>query len=165
MSMLATTSRRTRATLPVVIAAAFAAVIAGALAPSLPASSAETLTRDRILAEVESTVGFVPTFIRQMPAASLPVAWQGWKSLELGETALPAKTKYLISLAVAAQIPCQYCIWADTVSAKANGATDEEIGEAVGVAAMTRFWSTNLNGLQADFDLFKKELGGEVAAK
>ncbi len=29
-------------------------------------------------------------------------------------------------------------------------ATDEEIGEAVGFAAMTRFWSTSFNGLQVD---------------
>jgi AhpD family alkylhydroperoxidase len=145
----------------------WAAIVALAI-PSLsafPAASAEKPASGDILAEIEATIGFVPTFIRQLPGATLPVAWQGWKSLELEETALPAKTKYLISLAVAAQIPCQYCIWADTMSAKANGATDEEIGEAVGVAAMTRFWSTNMNGLQVDLATFKQELGGLPASE
>lgn len=77
---------------------------------------------------------------------------------------MPAKTKALISLAVAAQIPCTYCIWADTQSARLAGATDEEIREAVAMAALTRHWSTVFNGMQVDFETFKKELGGEMSA-
>jgi alkylhydroperoxidase/carboxymuconolactone decarboxylase family protein YurZ len=63
-----------------------------------------------------------------------------------------------------AQIPCTYCIWADTNSARQAGATQEEIAEAVGISALTRKWSTLFNGLQVDFETFKKDLGGEVAA-
>ena len=43
--------------------------------------------------------------------------------------------------------------------ARAAGATDEEIREAVGIAATERYWSTMLNGLQTDFDTFKAEFG------
>ncbi|MER8367113.1 carboxymuconolactone decarboxylase family protein [Mesorhizobium sp. M1378] len=39
---------------------------------------------------------------------------------------------------MAAQIPCNYCIWSDTQDAKRAGATDEEIQEAVAVSALTR---------------------------
>ena len=78
-----------------------------------------------------------------------------------GETALDAKTKALISLAVAAQIPCQYCIWSDTRDAMAAGATEDEVHEAVAIAGLTRNWSTVLNGYQIDFSTYKKELGGE----
>jgi len=142
---------------------AASATLALAAAVSLAASPAahaeDSSSKQQLLAGVEQMLGFVPTFMRQMPSATLPIAITGYTSLDTGETALPAKTKYLISLAVAAQIPCQYCIWADTLSAKAAGATDEEIGEAVGVAAMTRFWSTNFNGLQVDFATYQKELG------
>jgi AhpD family alkylhydroperoxidase len=142
---------------------AFAATLAGAagalFAPSTAAVAEEQPSKAQILAGVAEMLGFVPTFMQQMPRATLPVAIAGYTNLEAGETALPAKTKYLISLAVAAQIPCQYCIWADTLAAKAAGATDEEIGEAVGVAAMTRFWSTNFNGLQVDLATYQKELG------
>ncbi len=77
-----------------------------------------------------------------------------------GNTALESKTKALISLAVAAQIPCTYCIWMDTNTARQNGATDQEIAEAVAIAGLTRNWSTIFNGMQVDFDTFKKELGG-----
>jgi AhpD family alkylhydroperoxidase len=71
------------------------------------------------------------------------------------------KTKALISLAVAAQIPCQYCIWADTRDALAAGATEDEVHEAVAIAGLTRHWSTIFNGYQVDFETFKQELGGE----
>lgn len=113
-------------------------------------------------ADIEKTMGGVPSFVKRLPKAALPGAWQELKDLELaGDTALPAKTKALISLAVAAQIPCTYCVWADTNSARQAGASDEEIAEAVGIAALTRHWSTYFNGLQVDFDEFRKEMGGE----
>jgi alkylhydroperoxidase/carboxymuconolactone decarboxylase family protein YurZ len=41
--------------------------------------------------------------------------------------------------------------------AKANGATDQEIGEAVAMAAIARHWSTVLNGMQIDLAGFKRE--------
>ena len=39
-----------------------------------------------------------------------------------------------------------------------NGATDEEIKEAVGMAAMTRSGSTLLNGLMIDKPQFRRDL-------
>jgi AhpD family alkylhydroperoxidase len=72
-------------------------------------------------------------------------------------TQLNGKTKELIGLAVAAQIPCQYCVYFHTAAAKLNGATDEEIREAVAMAAVSRHWSTVLNGMLVDFDAFKRE--------
>ena len=60
--------------------------------------------------------------------------------------ALDAKTKQLIALGVAAQIPCTYCVFAHTKAAKAAGATDAQIKEAIATAALVRFNSTMLNG-------------------
>jgi len=54
-------------------------------------------------------------------------------------------------------------------AAKANGATDEEIREAVAMAAISRHWSTVLNGMQVDLNAFKSDtdavlkLAGEKA--
>ena len=67
------------------------------------------------------------------------------------------KNKELIGLAVAAQIPCTYCVYFHTEVAKANGATDEEIQEAIAIAANTRHWSTVLNGSQIELEDFKME--------
>ena len=112
--------------------------------------------------EIEGIFGKVPEFVKKFPKAGIVGAWEEEKSLELSDkTALSPKVKSLISLAVAAQIPCEYCIYADTVSAKQAGATDEEIAEAVGMAALTRHWSTIFNGLQIDLPQFKKDMAGQ----
>jgi AhpD family alkylhydroperoxidase len=60
--------------------------------------------------------------------------------------ALDVKTKQLISLAVAAQVPCAYCVFVHTKAAKAAGATEAQIKEAIATAALIRFNSTMLNG-------------------
>ena len=152
-----------------VAACASLAVFGGiSLAPVRPAHAddAMSMSREAVYKDVEKTFGSVPTFLKQLPTAALAGAWQEEKDLELSDkTALPPKIKALISLAVAAQIPCQYCIWADTNTARQLGANDEEIGEAVAMAALTRHWSTLFNGLQVDFDQYKKDLGGDQAAK
>ncbi|HEV2185958.1 MAG TPA: carboxymuconolactone decarboxylase family protein [Stellaceae bacterium] len=43
-------------------------------------------------------------------------------------------------------MPCAYCVHATTKAAKAAGATDAEIKEAIATAALIRFNSTILNG-------------------
>lgn len=115
-------------------------------------------------ADIEKTLGGVPEFMRHVPAAALPGAWAEMRDLQFSkDTALSPKEKELIGLAVAAQIPCEYCVYAHTAAAKANGASEEEIREAVGMAAVTRHWSTMLNGLQIDAAQFKKDFDAALA--
>ena len=59
---------------------------------------------------------------------------------------------------MAAQVPCKYCTYAHTEFAKLDGATQQEIGEAVLMAALTRHWSTVLQGQQTDLARFKAEI-------
>ncbi|AZO31230.1 carboxymuconolactone decarboxylase family protein [Mesorhizobium sp. M1B.F.Ca.ET.045.04.1.1] len=133
-----------------------------ALTVTLTAAPASADDYDAAIKDIQSTMGGVPGFLKQFPKAGLPGAWAEVKAIELSDkTALPPKVKSLISLAVAAQIPCSYCIWSDTENAKRAGATDEEIQEAVAMAALTRHWSTIFNGMQVDLAQFKKEMGGE----
>ncbi len=143
-----------------------ASVLAG-IVTSAPAQdgSAQATYRD-----IEQTLGSVPTFFKMFPESGIAGAWAEFKSVQLNpKTALNGKTKELIGLAVAAQIPCHYCIYFHTAAAKLNGATAAEIREAVAMAAITRHWSTVLNGMQVDPDGFKREtdtvlrLAGEKA--
>jgi AhpD family alkylhydroperoxidase len=114
---------------------------------------------DATRADIQKTLGFVPQFLLRFPDAALPGAWDEMKSLQLNPgTALPGKTKELIGLAVAAQVPCRYCITAHTEFARLNGATEAELGEAVTMAAITRHWSTFLNGIQMDEGKFRGEI-------
>jgi AhpD family alkylhydroperoxidase len=111
-------------------------------------------------ADVQKTLGFVPQFLLKFPDEMLPGVWDEMKGLQLNPaTALPGRTKELIGLGVSAQIPCRYCIYAHTEFAKLNGASDAEIGEAVAMAAITRHWSTFLNGIQTDETRFRAEIG------
>jgi AhpD family alkylhydroperoxidase len=85
------------------------------------------------------------------------------KTLQLNpHSALPGRTKELIGLGVAAQVPCHYCIIAHTEFAKLNGASETEIGEAVAMAGLTRHWSTFLNGIQTDETKFRGEIAKVV---
>jgi AhpD family alkylhydroperoxidase len=108
--------------------------------------------------DMEATLGMVPGFFKAFPEAGIAGAWAEFKTVQLSTaTKLDSKTKQLIGLAVSAQIPCAYCIYFHTAVAKANGATDEEIREAVAMAAITRHWSTVLNGMEVDLPTFKAE--------
>jgi AhpD family alkylhydroperoxidase len=108
--------------------------------------------------DIEATLGRVPTFFKAFPETGIAGAWAEFKAVQLNPaTKLNGKTKELIGLAVAAQVPCTYCVYFHTAAAKANGATDEEIREAVAMAAITRHWSTVLNGMQIDYAGFKQE--------
>jgi AhpD family alkylhydroperoxidase len=134
-------------------AATFALFAAGA------ARAAEPKPADATRADIQKTLGFVPQFFLQMPELALPGTWDEMKSLQLNPgTALPGKVKELIGLAVAAQVPCKYCIYAHTEFAKLNGASEAEVGEAVAMAAITRHWSTYLNGIQTDDAKFRAEI-------
>jgi AhpD family alkylhydroperoxidase len=71
---------------------------------------------------------------------------------------LDAKTRELVALGVAAQIPCIYCVYYHDKAARRQGASEAEIREAVATAAHVRHWSTVLNGMAYDFDAFKAEV-------
>lgn len=115
-------------------------------------------TADATYADIRKTLGLVPTFMKAFPEAGIAAAWDEWRAIELDpKTALPNKTKELIGLAVAAQIPCRYCSYFHAQAAKANGATEVEMKEAIAASALTRHWSTVLNGLQIDERQFDNE--------
>lgn len=115
-------------------------------------------------ADIQKTLGFVPKFFTQFPDAALPGMWQEMKGLQLNPgTALDGQTKELIGLAVAAQVPCQYCIYAHTEFAQLNGADAQELAEAVAVGAQERHASAYFYGLQNDPEAFRAEIAKLVA--
>jgi AhpD family alkylhydroperoxidase len=88
-----------------------------------------------------------PAWMKQtLPDQALKVHWDEQLAVLNPTGALDGKTKQLIALAVSAQIPCAYCVYATTTAAKAAGATDAQIKEAIATAALVRFNSTMLNG-------------------
>jgi AhpD family alkylhydroperoxidase len=114
--------------------------------------------------ELSDAFGFVPSFARVLPPAQTKLWWSAMRDFQLSDkTALPNKVKELIGLGVAAQIPCHYCVLFHTEAARLNGATDQEIQEAIFMSALTRQGSTILNGTLLDQKVFDKELQDIVA--
>ena len=126
------------------------------------AQAQETAPASAAYQDIEATLGMVPSHFKAYPESAVAGAWAMTKGLLMDPSnSLEPKVKSLINLAVAAQIPCQYCIWLETKFAKQQGASDAEIAEAVAQAAYVRHWSTVINGMQIDFETFKAEFGGE----
>jgi AhpD family alkylhydroperoxidase len=143
------------------IALSFALVVSLATVASAEnrkAAPAQVPASNPTFVEIEKTLGFVPDFFKGVSQTLLPAFWNSLASLQMNPaTKLDGKTKELIGLAVASQIPCEYCIYFHTEVAKLHGATDEEVKEAVAMAGVTRMASTILNGTQTDKAQFKKD--------
>lgn len=65
-----------------------------------------------------------------------------------GDTALTEREKALIALAVAHTVQCPYCIDAYTSTCMVKGADEEQMMEAVHVAAAIKGGATLVNGVQ-----------------
>jgi AhpD family alkylhydroperoxidase len=146
-----------RKSLAVVALAATTTIFAASFAAAQQMPTVEQTYQD-----IEATLGVVPSHVKAYPKSAVAGAWAMTKGLVIdGDNALEPKVKSLINLAVAAQIPCHYCTWLETKMARSQGATDEEVAEAIAQAAYVRHWSTVLNGMQIDFEIFKSEFGGD----
>lgn len=75
---------------------------------------------------------------RKKLAPQIHAAFTAFSEQVFAEGALPQKTKQLIAVAVAHVTQCPYCIRGHTTAAVRHGATDEEIMEAIWVAAEMR---------------------------
>ena len=133
-------------------------VICGIIFAFGNARAADPTSSEAAVAEMEKMFGGVPAELQVYPESARAAGWEMMKSTDLNKnTALPSKVRELIGLAVAAQIPCQYCVYYHAKAAKAAGASEEEIREAVHQASLTRHWSTILYGNQYDLEVYKSD--------
>jgi len=108
--------------------------------------------------EIVATFGLFPQVYDAVPEYALSSLWESFKTLNGPNSALEPKYRELISLAVSAQIPCSHCVAFHTESAKALGATQHEIEDAIAQGAFTRQMSIIIQGAQIDLDESKKEM-------
>jgi AhpD family alkylhydroperoxidase len=139
--------------------------------PGTPPKPIAVVDGASALRDAQQSFGATPEFLKRFPDAARAGAWREMKDVQMNpNTAIAPKYKELVGLAVASQVPCKFCIVAHTEFAKLNGATDAEIDEAIAMAALTRNFSTMLNGLQVDEPQFRRDLarlvkGAKAAAK
>ena len=75
---------------------------------------------------------------RKALAPEINAAFEGFSKAVFADGALPQKTKQLIAVAVAHVTQCPYCITGHTEVALRKGASQEELMEAIWVAAEMR---------------------------
>jgi AhpD family alkylhydroperoxidase len=149
------TMQRNNATLSWILSGLLLSIGIGSARADGPKNSAADAARS----DIAKTLGFVPHFFQVMADAAVSGAWGEMKGLQLNpNSALPGKTKELIGLGVAAQVPCRYCVYAHTEFAKLNGASEAELAEAVAVAGLARQFSAYTNGMQVDESAFRADL-------
>src|SRR5262245_28699121 len=91
---------------------------------SMVGAARADMTAAEARADMQKTFGFTPAFIKAIPDAAVPGLWGEVKGFEMNPgTALPAKMKELIGLAVSSQTSCRSCIYSYSRCAKANGAS------------------------------------------
>ena len=112
--------------------------------------------------EIEQTYGHFFSMFKAIPKDALPGMWENFKAMQNPDNAIPPKYRELLQLAVASQIPCDYCIYYHVTVAKVYGATDEEIQEALAQGAQTRHWSMIIQGNQTDLEAWKSEVNASV---
>lgn len=118
------------------------------------------------LVSAKAVADDVPAFMKETyPKPAIAAAVQEMAVLEGPDAVLPAKQRELIGLAVAATVPCHYCIYYHTKAAKNAGATAAELKEALAHAAQVRKWSTVLNGTMYDMEAFRKEVDAAFSGK
>jgi AhpD family alkylhydroperoxidase len=115
------------------------------------------MERKEIYEEMEQTLGLVPTMFKALSDSTLELEWNLFKVIN-SESAIPAKYKELMGVAISAATKCHYCSFFHTELAKLHGATAEEIEEANHYAKHTTGWSTYVNGMQFDMEQFKEEI-------
>lgn len=101
-----------------------------------------------------------PSFMQKtLPGPAVEGAWQEFQAVMLDpDAALEIRSRELIALGIAAQVPCEYCVYYHTRAARNAGASDAEIRQALAVAASVRKWSTMLNGSLYDPETWRAEV-------
>lgn len=134
----------------------FAAVLA-------TSAFAQEKSAAQIRAEAQESFGASLPEIENYPDSMVRGAWVWMNDVEDGEGAIDPKTMQLIGLAVAAQIPCQYCIYYHRKAALALGASEQEVAEAAAIAGYVRNWSTVLYGTGANLESYQQIVDGLFA--
>ena len=98
---------------------------------------------------------------RQQAAPEIHDAFQAFSRQAFAEGALPEKTKQLIAVAVAHVTQCPYCIRGHARLAHRKGASEQEIMEAIWVAAEMRAGAAYAHSVIALDALTPADGGGE----
>ena len=123
------------------------------------AAESTARTYDETREDIEESLGILPGYFEELNEQDLVNEWPNFKRHALEETAIPAKYKELIGLAIAANIKCPYCQLFHREAAKMHGATEEELAELEFLASWTARYSSLIHAQNYDYGQFENEFG------
>jgi len=115
------------------------------------------MTTQQTVQEIEETLGQVPDFMEIVAEPAGDHSWGLFRDLLMGENQLSSREKALVGVSAAAAMQCPYCTYFHTEEARHAGVSDDELGEAVNLAGLTRYFSTLLHGNEVEEDAFMAE--------
>ncbi len=142
----------------------FLHVMVAALCLASPAAAQDS-SADAVRQTARDAHGVALPDIENYPDSMVAGAWAWMSDVEDGKGAIDPKTMQLIGLAVASQIPCEYCTYYHRKAAASLGATEQEIAEAAAMAGYVRNWSAVLYGTGADVAEYRAMVDGLFPAK
>jgi AhpD family alkylhydroperoxidase len=105
-----------------------------------------------------------PTSAQDEATLDLAGSWAQLHAAELDpDSALDAKTRALIGVAVAAHIACGPCVHVHVSLAKAYGASGAELAETLAAAGLTRRMGVVFDGVHVDSEGFRTGLAEVMA--
>lgn len=128
-------------------------------------TTAQDMSADDVRQAARDAFGVALPDIENYPDSMVAGAWAWMSDVEDGKGAIDPKTMQLIGLAVASQIPCEYCTYYHRKAAASLGASEQEIAEAAAMAGYVRNWSAVLYGTGADVDAYHDMVDGLFAQK
>lgn len=134
-------------------------VLFATLCLALPATAQDSSAED-VRQAARDAFGVALPDIENYPDSMVAGAWAWMSDVEDGKGAIDPKTMQLIGLAVASQIPCEYCAYYHRKAAASLGATKQEIAEAAAMAGYVRNWSAVLYGTGADLAEYRAMVDG-----
>jgi AhpD family alkylhydroperoxidase len=100
--------------------------------------------------DIGETYGFMPSFFSQFPRQDLANLWGAFSAHQMNpDLAMAGSIRELIGVAVAAQGPCQTCLYFHSAAALANGASEDDILTAIAVARASRHLHASMSKADA----------------
>ncbi|MGH8993219.1 MAG: carboxymuconolactone decarboxylase family protein [Acidimicrobiia bacterium] len=124
--------------------------------------------REMAEGEMKELVGCIPAVLDRVPDELVDADWRLFRNPFVDDSLIPGRYKALIGVAVAAAIRCSSTARLHAELARAHGASEAELAEAVHHAALALSWSTRIHGFQlepGELEAEAADIGGHVAGR
>jgi AhpD family alkylhydroperoxidase len=116
------------------------------------------MDREMLEREIKETLGTVPAVLDWVPDEILEAEWRLLRRSFVDESLIPPRYRALMGVAVAAALRCPSSIRMHTALARAQGASEAELAEAVHHAAFVAGWSTRVSGFELGAAVLEAEV-------